>query len=91
MLASAGASAGNALEVALFPLAARAGLRAALALAAALTLAYALFAALLVPETRARSPEQIYAAVGPTRTVERAARCEAGTAQSSVRTQCTKM
>ncbi|XP_045455946.1 solute carrier family 2, facilitated glucose transporter member 6-like [Melitaea cinxia] len=65
LLASAGASAGNALEVALFPLAARAGLRAALALAAALTLAYALFAALLVPETRGRQPEQIYAEVGP--------------------------
>ncbi|XP_050356284.1 solute carrier family 2, facilitated glucose transporter member 8-like [Nymphalis io] len=66
MLVSAGGCAGNALEVALFPLAATAGgLRGALGLAAALTLAYALFAALLVPETRGRSPEQIYAAVGP--------------------------
>ncbi|XP_046973634.1 solute carrier family 2, facilitated glucose transporter member 8-like, partial [Vanessa cardui] len=81
MLVTAGGCAGNALEVALFPLAAAAGgLRGALALAAALTLAYALFAALLVPETRARSPEQIYAAVGPARAA-RAARppdCERG-------------
>lgn len=90
MLASAGACGGNALEVALFPLAARAGLRAALALAAALTLAYALFVALLVPETRGRSPEQIYAAVGPAGA--RADRCETGTAgETTVRTECTKM
>ena len=66
MLATLGACAGNALEVGVFPLAA-AGLHVALALAAALTLLYAVFAALAVPETRGRTPQQIYVAVGPPR------------------------
>ncbi|CAH2097990.1 unnamed protein product [Euphydryas editha] len=102
MLASAGGCAGNALEVALFPLAAAAGgLRAALALAAALTGAYALFALALVPETRARSPEQIYAAVGPSRPTHPAPPtpddCERGDAdegtecKKSERTECTSL
>ncbi|CAD0249709.1 unnamed protein product [Spodoptera exigua] len=63
-LVSVAAWAANAVEVVLFPLVARgAGLAAALALAAALTLALAALAALALPETRARSPQQIYAAV----------------------------
>ncbi|XP_064075063.1 solute carrier family 2, facilitated glucose transporter member 8-like [Vanessa tameamea] len=91
MLVTAGGCAGNALEVALFPLAAAGGLRGALALAAALTLAYALFAALLVPETRGRTPEQIYAAVGPARPA-RPTDCEHGPdSKCSELATCTKL
>ncbi|XP_047539997.1 solute carrier family 2, facilitated glucose transporter member 8-like [Vanessa atalanta] len=91
MLVTAGGCAGNALEVALFPLAAAGGLRGALALAAALTLAYALFAALLVPETRGRTPEQIYAAVGPARPA-RPSDCEYGPdSKCSELAMCTKL
>lgn len=57
---------GNALEVVLFPLAAReGGLGAALALGAGLTLALALFAAAALPETRGRTPHEIYDVICP--------------------------
>lgn len=69
LLVSVAACAANVADVVVFPLVARgAGLAAALALAAALTLALAGFAALALPETRARSPREIYAAVCPPRT-----------------------
>ena len=65
-LVSAAAWGGNALEVALFPLLARAaGLGAALALAAGLTLALTAFAARALPETRGRTPDEIYDAICP--------------------------
>ncbi|XP_075985628.1 uncharacterized protein LOC142982829 [Anticarsia gemmatalis] len=52
---------GNALDVAVFPaVAARGGVAAALALSAALTLALALLALCRVPETRGRTPREIY-------------------------------
>ncbi|XP_072948394.1 uncharacterized protein [Epargyreus clarus] len=71
MLITAAACAGNAVEVGVFPAAAAAGgLRAALALAAALTLAYALFALLAVPETKGRTPEEIYEILYPTKTID---------------------
>lgn len=52
---------GNAVEILVFPaLVQAAGLAPALALAALLTLALAAFAASAVPETRHRTPDQIY-------------------------------
>ncbi|CAK1591375.1 unnamed protein product [Parnassius mnemosyne] len=65
LLVTAAAGAGNALEVCVFPLVARGGggLRAAIALAAAITLAYAAFAFAALPETRRRTPQQIYDAL----------------------------
>ncbi|XP_026318267.1 uncharacterized protein LOC113229012 [Hyposmocoma kahamanoa] len=66
MVATAAACAGNAAEVLVFPLVAAAGgVRAALALSAALTLLYVAFVAGLVPETRGRSPDEIYEELGP--------------------------
>ncbi|XP_013182766.1 PREDICTED: probable metabolite transport protein CsbC isoform X1 [Papilio xuthus] len=66
LLVTAAGCVANALEAAAFPLAAAlGGLRGALALAAALTLAYAGAAHCLVPETRRRTPLQIYAALCP--------------------------
>ncbi|KAJ8710940.1 hypothetical protein PYW08_009455 [Mythimna loreyi] len=57
---------GNLVEVVLFPLAARAaGLGAALALGAALSLALAAFAHAALPETRGRTPQQIYDLICP--------------------------
>ncbi|CAG4952010.1 unnamed protein product [Parnassius apollo] len=64
LLVTAAAGAGNALEVCVFPLVARSGgLQAAVALAAAVTLAYAAFAFAALPETRRRTPQQIYDAL----------------------------
>ncbi|KPJ20249.1 Sugar transporter ERD6-like 16 [Papilio machaon] len=66
LLVTAAGCVANALEAAAFPLAAAlGGLRVALALAAALTLAYAGVAHCLVPETRRRTPREIYAALCP--------------------------
>ncbi|XP_041969511.1 arabinose-proton symporter-like [Aricia agestis] len=66
MLASAGANAGNTLESAIFPaVVSVGGLTAALGLGAAVTLAYAVFAAWTVPETKGRTPEEIYKILCP--------------------------
>lgn len=66
MVATAAACAGNAVEVFVFPLVAGAGgVRAALALSAALTLLYVVFIAAVVPETRGKSPDEIYEELGP--------------------------
>ncbi|OWR46305.1 putative spliceosome associated protein [Danaus plexippus plexippus] len=66
MLAIAGACAGNALEVLLFPgVVAFGGLMMALTLAAVLTFLYTVFVALAVPETKDRTPEQIYDVICP--------------------------
>lgn len=66
MVATAAACAGNAAEVLLFPLVAGAGgVRAALALSAALTLVYVVFVVVVVPETRGKTPDQIYEELGP--------------------------
>lgn len=79
LLVTAAASAGNAAETLLFPSVVRAaGLWAALALGAAATLLYALFAVVYIPETRNRSPEDIYDAICPKSPDE-----EAGETQSS--------
>lgn len=68
LLVTAAGCVANALEAAAFPAAAAlSGLRGALALAAALTLAYAGAAHCLVPETRRRTPQQVYAALCPPR------------------------
>ncbi|XP_060807362.1 facilitated trehalose transporter Tret1 [Amyelois transitella] len=60
LAATSGTCAGNAAEVALLAAAARGGLRAALACAGALTALYAAFATLAAPETRGRTPDEIY-------------------------------
>lgn len=61
MLVTAAACVGNALEVCIFPAAAAlGGLQAALALAATATLAYSVVAAFLIPETKDKTPDQIY-------------------------------
>lgn len=68
LLALVGSHGGNALEVAVFPvITACGGLPAALAVAAALTLAYTAFVVWAVPETRNRTPDQIYDAICPPR------------------------
>ncbi|XP_063897629.1 probable metabolite transport protein CsbC [Helicoverpa armigera] len=68
-LVSAFAWGGNALEVIVFPLVARAaGVSAALALAAALTLALTLFAAYALPETKGLTPDEIYDVLCPPKT-----------------------
>nr|XP_053618265.1 probable metabolite transport protein CsbC [Plodia interpunctella] len=62
MVATSGTCIGNALEVAVFPvLAARAGLWPALAASAALTVLFAVFAMFVIPETRNKTPDEIYA------------------------------
>ncbi|CAG4939866.1 unnamed protein product [Colias eurytheme] len=66
MLVTAAACLGNAVEVGIFPIVASyGGLKAALALAASLTLAYAVFTTVAVPETRLKTPEEIYDALAP--------------------------
>lgn len=81
MLVTAGACIGNAVEVAVFPAAVAAGgLRTALILAAVITLSYALFAIYAVPETRGRTPEEIYNAIYP---LEEKNDCETGHKMSS--------
>ncbi|XP_038218588.1 facilitated trehalose transporter Tret1-like [Zerene cesonia] len=92
MLVTAAACLGNAVEVAVFPVvAACGGLQAALALAAALTLAYATFASFAVPETRLKTPEDIYEALSP-----RDRRCDGvkvkdcGTSDRCKETVCTR-
>ncbi|XP_049880352.1 probable metabolite transport protein CsbC, partial [Pectinophora gossypiella] len=65
IVATAAAAGGNALEVAIFGAVGMYGVPPAVALAAALTLAYAAFAALALPETRGRDPQQIYDVICP--------------------------
>lgn len=61
MLVTAAACVGNALEVCIFPaVTALGGLQAAVALAATATLAYSIAAAFLLPETKDKTPDQIY-------------------------------
>ncbi|CAK1543327.1 unnamed protein product [Leptosia nina] len=68
MLVTVAACAGNALEVGVFPaVVARGGVAAALTLAAMLTSLYAVFATCAVPETRLKTPEEIYQELCPER------------------------
>ncbi|KAM3956831.1 LOW QUALITY PROTEIN: putative metabolite transport protein CsbC [Aphomia sociella] len=61
MLVTATINVANIIEVTAFPAVAYfGGLSTALALSAVMTLMYALFATLAIPETRGRSPEEIY-------------------------------
>ncbi|CAG9570560.1 unnamed protein product [Danaus chrysippus] len=86
MLATAGACAGNAVEVLLFPLVVSVGgLVSSLTLASLLTFLYTVFVYLAVPETKDRTPEQIYEVICP-RLVNKNKNC--GTNKETV---CTKV
>ncbi|XP_047519935.1 sugar transporter ERD6-like 2 isoform X2 [Pieris napi] len=66
MLMITGACLGNAIEVVMFPaVVVHSGVAASLLTAAALSLAYAIFTTIAVPETRLKTPEQIYDAICP--------------------------
>ncbi|CAH2251916.1 jg13817 [Pararge aegeria aegeria] len=87
MLITAGASIGNAIEVAVFPaIVAVGGLRAGLILTAIITLSYAIFAFFAIPETRGRTPEEIYNVIYP---IKETKDCESGQEDCSVRNRGT--
>ncbi|XP_045762979.1 high-affinity hexose transporter HXT6-like [Maniola jurtina] len=104
MLVTAGACVGNAIEVAVFPaVVAAGGLRTGLILAAVITLSYALFAICAVPETRGKSPEEIYNAICPLNEttdcesgncdcgLKKCSNLNCGTNVKSKETECTKL
>lgn len=81
--------AGNAIEVLVFPgVAALGGLGTALGFAATLTLGLSVFAALCLPETKGRTPDEIYDVLCPP-----AQPCESVTSVEccSKETVCTNM